>query len=204
MDAFKKMGKNWSKNTKSKALGDTGKKTAYTLLGGFLYTIIPTAIQGWGGVDMSGAKGIIAGSVGSSIIGIVSDKKEITTGGLATAGIHLVYAHLNGTITSIFNTPIFAASTGAITTTTDTETIAMNDGVLPSGYGFNSRGEIVALNTPSNQMTMEQAQPVSSFTGDLRDRYTSQLNDYTDKLQAAAPFSNNFMTNDLKTYGLAL
>lgn len=201
MNAFKTMGRNWSKNTKSKALGETGKKAGYTFLGGLLYTIIPTAIQGWGGIDMSGAKGIIAGSLGSGIIGIVSDKKEITAGGLATAGIHLVYAHLNGTITSVFNSPIFGASTGAVTTTTDTETMAVNDGQLPSGYGYNSRGEIVALNTPINQMTMEQAQPVSEYTTQLSE-YTTQLNDFTGAVTIDPAFMGGYLSKDLKAFGL--
>lgn len=200
MDLFKKMGRNWSKSTKSKALGDTGKKAAYTLLGGFLYTIIPTAVQGWGKVDMSGAKGIITGALGSSVIGILADKKEITTGGLATAGIHLVYTNMNPIITSIFDTPIFAGSTGAITTTTDTETMAVNDG-LPDGYGYNSRGEIVALNSQATQKPMFEPQQVSEYTSQLSE-YTSSLNDFTDQVSIGPDFLTGFLGKELKSYGL--
>ena len=199
MNLFKQMGKNWTKNTKSKALGESGKKAAYTLLGGMLYTVIPTAIQGWGGVDMSGAKGVMAGAVGSSVVGLLADKKEIVAGGLATAGIHLAYNHLNGVITGIFGSPIFGYSPGAVQYTDEKQVSETMNDALPAGYGYNSMGEIVALDLPGNQEMIAQEQPVNDYTSELND-YTTSLNDYTSSLGIDG--FGGMLTKDLAANGL--
>lgn len=179
MDIFKKMGRNWAKNTKPKALGSNFKKAAWTLGGGTIYWLIPTALQGWFKTDMSGLKGVLVGASGAAVIGMLSDKKEILGGGLATAGIHLTYNHLNDSITNIFSSPIFGYQNGSVSRTYDDMGLppkpADDDASLPKGYAYNENGELVALNLPDNsKMLAPRDESMNDFTNELNPKRYEQ------------------------------
>ena len=140
MSIFKQMGRNWRKNTKGKAIGNNAKKAATGLLGGTLYWLVPTAIQGLFKVDMSGVKGMLLGASASTAIGMLSDKSAIITGGLTAAGVHATYAHLNPTITKVLNTPIFASDPDAIQRVTATSVEQETTRDLPEGYYIDENG----------------------------------------------------------------
>lgn len=201
----KKIGQNWSKNTKSKALGETAKKGLWTFLGGTLYWLYPTAIQGLLKVDMSGLKGVAVGVIGSSLTGILSDKKEIVAGGICAGGVHLTYNHLNGIITDVFQSPIFGYSAGAIQTYTDEGTEALenqpvSDGI-PEGYTTDEMGELVPIDTPDGGNLLAQ-QSVNDFVDKLDHRNhpkPSALADYVSKVGAVStnPMNNAFSPSHL-------
>lgn len=203
MSIFKQMGANWTANTKSKPLGEAAKKGLWTFLGGTLYWLFPTAIQGFGKVDMSGLKGVFVGVIGTSLTGILADKKEIIAGGITAGGVHLTYNHLNGTITNIFNSPIFGYGKGSVQSYTETgieslEAQSTGD-EAPAGYGYNSAYELVALNPPDGSLLQAPVQstsvtPVADYRDDLdstKYKLQAALNDRVNKLGGFAPSPTN-------------
>jgi hypothetical protein len=92
------------------------RSLAYAAIGGALYPLIPTIIQGFSGkvatganrVDMSGWKGVLTGGITTALVGMASNKMEIAYGGFAAMITHITYVKANDTIASFTGSPIFA------------------------------------------------------------------------------------------------
>lgn len=164
MGLFKDFFSNVKKNNNSAFW----KKGMFGVLGGATYILIPTAVQGMFKVDMSGWKGVTAGAVGATLIGMGSDHPEFAMGALAASGVHITYVYGNDTIASLLGKPIFAF---------DPATQMLGDDAVPPG--------MQEITLPDGQRVLASASGVNDFVSNLPGSQAG-MNDFVSSLPAAA------------------
>jgi hypothetical protein len=100
---FRKMGRNLKYNLNKK----NAKDALWASAGAVLYALFPTALQGWGKMNMEGWKGWTTGFVTSNLIGAALNKPSMMFGATAAAATHILYVKGNKIINDVFGSPIF-------------------------------------------------------------------------------------------------
>lgn len=181
-DIFRRMSMNLKKNTKPEPL----KNLLWGVIGGFLYPVIPTAIQGFLKVDMSGWKGVLTGGLTTTAIGMLSDKMMIAYGGIAAMTTHIVYVKANDTIASVMNTPIFAFD----------KTSSLMDEALPPGMEYINLPDgtrVIAQKSPALNDFVNEIPALQDYTSTIETTKIASdaLNDFVNEI-SASPSLNDF------------
>lgn len=75
-------------------------------IGAAIYTAVPSALQGWGNIDMTGWKMPIVGTLASVGAGIIAGSPGIVAGGFGAFLAHLAYTKFQSAYKAIFKTYI--------------------------------------------------------------------------------------------------
>ena len=85
----------------------------WTIGGGVLTPLIPTMIQGFFKVDMTGWRGWWTGLLSTVLLGFAVDKPKMSLGSMGVSAVHLMYVQFNDSIAALFGTPIYRFSQNA-------------------------------------------------------------------------------------------
>lgn len=191
---FTKMSKNVKANSKTVQL----KRLLWGVIGGFLYPIIPTVIQGMSGkkadgtfnIDMSGWKGVLTGGISTSLIGMASNRMEIAFGGIAAMTTHLIYVKANDKVAEMTGSPIFAFDRTATLQLTP-----LSDESLPPGMDYiplPDGSRVIASKGP--QMN-DYTEGVADYAPNVAD-YTPAVSDYTPGISDGYAFEDMVQNGD--------
>lgn len=145
-----------------------------TLLGGLMYVVVPTTIERWTHVDLTGWRGY-ATSIGINVlVGALFREPGYIAGTLGAAGAHLVYARMQDSKTWWWLFGKFAYRFDPTVTTS-----AMSDDAapaLPTGTMMrNVAGETIALYPPSPAVANVGVE--DNYQRALQDNYQETLRD---------------------------
>lgn len=144
-----------------------------TVLGGLMYVVVPTALQSWRNVDMTGWKGYLT-SIGTNVlVGSLLREPGYVAGVLGAACAHFVYARMQDSIIRpIFGTYAFRFDP-TVTTSSMSDDAAP---ALPAGTMLrNVAGETIALYPPSPSAANVGVE--DNYQRDLGDNYRQDLKD---------------------------
>lgn len=128
---------------------------AQPIAGAAIYTGVPSALQGWFNVDMTGWKMPIVGTAAGLVVGAIFRKPGVIAGTLGGLGAHLGYAKFNSAYKAIFKTYIPRFDPNVVATFAD-DAMAMNAGTQSANMqqAVEQRalpgGDSVALFTPQH------------------------------------------------------